>query len=115
MISLVFALAIQTSTAAPAVTPPHAAWAADARCAAALSVEAEKPDKTGEGAQPASNDPLPIEALLKMNRAAGAARAEGLERSVVERGIATFKAEYRRFDADHPAEFQALVRSCRLA
>ena len=117
MISLVFALAVQAATAVPAARPTSATWAADARCAAALAVEAEKPDKVKTGAErgPVIADPLPVEALLKMNRAAGAARAEGLERSVVERGVAAFKAEYRRFDADHPAEFLLVVRSCRLA
>ena len=121
MISLVFGAALLA--AGPAVAASQAAWTPDARCAAALSVEAEKPDRakitSGEAAPagvdlPAA-DPLPIEALIKMNRAADAARAEGLPRGVVERGVAAFKVEYRRFDVSHPTQFQTVVRSCRLA
>jgi len=118
MISLVYALAL--AQAGPAVTapPPLAAWTPDARCAAALSVEAEKPERlksTLDRPVAPAADPLPIEALIKMNRATDAARAEGQPKAVVERDVALFKAEYRRFDADHPSQFQTVVRSCRLA
>src|SRR5215217_3503680 len=104
MISLVYALALAATGPTVTAPPPVAAWTPDARCAAALSVEAEKPDRLKGAERPvvAAGDPLPIEALIKMNRATDVARAEGQSKAVVERDVSLFKAEYRRFDADHP-------------
>jgi len=111
MLLLVLPAAV-LAVAAPA--PPQSApapWAAEARCAAVLSVEA------GRATLPMSAvlDSLPVEALIKMNRAAGVAKAAGVPRSVVERDVETFKVVFRKLEASKPAEFQGALKSCRIA
>ena len=106
MLSLVLPAALM-AVAAPA--PPASApspWTAEARCAAVLS---------GEASVKAEQASLPVEALIKMNRAAGAAKAAGVSRDVVERDVETFKVVFRRLETSKPAEFQGAVRSCRVA